>query len=175
MGHLGPLKQSYGQHHPCVIENQKSLKYCPSQSSSFVLTSRGTQLVARQCNICTCSLQSSRYCSQDLAGVLREIWDLKGYCWHLYSICQLPLLNVFSNLAGDTIFNPKNTGPGPYRSCYYVQPRLTGKMSCLWGYFCKIVKRPVSGTNSALHFFLSWVWMWHCFITLNVVRIMAVH
>jgi len=54
MGHLRPFKKSYGQHHPCVIEHKKALRYCSSQSSYLALTSRGTQPVSRRCNICAC-------------------------------------------------------------------------------------------------------------------------
>ncbi len=55
----------------------------------------------------------SRCCSQDLFGVLRDIWVLKGYCWHLYSsICRLSLLSALSNLTGDIIFNPKTLDLG---------------------------------------------------------------
>lgn len=118
----------------------------------------------------------SRCCSQDLFAVLREIWVLKGYCWHLYSICQLPLLNALSNLASNIIFNPKTLGLDLIEVAIMSNSGSLEKLHACGDISAKsyyAVKCPVSGTKSAFNFIWnSLTWIWHCFITLDV-RIMV--
>lgn len=156
------------------MENQKALKYCPSQSSIFALPCRGTQPASRQYNICLLSpTHLSRCCSQDLFAILREIWVLKCYCWHLYCICQLPLLSALSNLAGDIIFNPKTLGLDLIEVAMPNPGSLEKLHACgdnsAKSYYA--VKCPVSGVFNFI--WNSWTCIWHCFISLDV-RIMPV-